>query len=374
MSKVKIETITDVHIGSGETLSLNNDYCLAKDSEGYPVVGIIDPRKVLNLIGIEHIDTWLLGIENKRPIADIVHQYAPSATVEDYTTRTIEKFCNNEPQTLKEYIHDGLGRPYIPGSSIKGAIRTAVLASLVSTLPPENIMVDNGKGKVSASIMEKKFFGHDPNSDIFRFLHVGDAIFGRVKTSAITMANINERERHSFWDASKSQNIEVLSMEDETTFEMRLKLDCYKKCRMAVGELPQCMTSLSLLFETINAHTQSLLEDEMDYWTKVKDVDKTDKVSAYIDECEFVLSETKQCSHGKSCILRIGHGCGWRFITGAWSERSPKFYDKVVENARPTPWKYRDYDFPKSRRVAEDSEDDKRIGLLGFVKLSILSD
>jgi CRISPR type III-A-associated RAMP protein Csm5 len=32
--------------------------------------------------------------------------------------------------TLKECIHSGLGVPYIPGSSIKGAIRTAIVATL----------------------------------------------------------------------------------------------------------------------------------------------------------------------------------------------------------------------------------------------------
>lgn len=371
MSKIKIETITDVHIGSGVSLSMNNDYCLAIDSDGYHVIGIIDPHKILDLIGVEHIDTWMQGIEKKRPIIDIVHQYASSVTVENYTTRTIEQFCDTPTETIKEYIHDGLGRPYIPGSSIKGAIRTAVLANVVSTLLPENIVVKNEKDRIDASIMEKRFFGSSPNSDIFRFLHVGDAIFGSLKTSAITMVNINERKKQSFWDDSKPQTIEVLSLGDETTFEMRLKLDNYRNCRVSVGELPLCMTSLPVLFETINAHTQLLLESEINYWMDLKDEDDTDKVAAYIEECKDILVQTKQCVHNKSCILRVGHGSGWRFITGAWSERSPMFGIHVVPASRPNNKNYKDYDFPKSRRVSIDSEDDKRIGLLGFVKLTI---
>jgi len=365
MSKIKIRTITNVHVGSGEMLYLNNDFCIAKDSEGYDVVGIIDPRKVMELIGVEHIDTWVQGIGRKRPVEEIVHQYAPKAMVEDYSSRVIELFSTRTTETLKECVHDGLGRPFISGSSIKGAIRTAVLAGVAAEMRPEHLNVLNGKGMPDASEMEKSLFGSDPKSDVFRFLHVGDAIFGELLTSAITMVNINERERHSFWDTSKSQTIEALSIGDETTFELRIKLDAYRKCNGVVGELPYCMSSVPVLFDTINAHTLSLLNSEIDYWAELKDKDEKHKIDAYIAKCEKIRTEIKKCESGKSCILRIGHGSGWRFITGAWTERSPLFYEKIVPAARPNNRIYADYDFPKSRRVAEDCS------LLGFVKLTI---
>jgi len=366
MSKIKIETITNVHIGSGEMLNLNNDFCIGLDSEGYRVVGIIDPRKVMKLIGVEHIDAWVQGIERNRPIEEIVRQYAPNARIEDYTSRSIEFFADKPIATLKECIHDGLGRPYIPGSSIKGAIRTAVLATIADGMQPEQLEILSKKGKPDANVMEKKLFGNDPNSNIFRFLHVGDAIFGDLLTSAITMVNINERRKNSFWDESKSQTIEVLSIGDETTFELRLKLDAYGNSSAAVGRLPQCMSSLPALFLSINAHTLSLLCSEVDYWTELKDEDEKHKVDAYIAECTRMKAEVERCEQGKSCLLRIGHGSGWRFITGAWSERSSLFDERIVPAARPNYMRYADYDFPKSRRVASDCS------LLGFVKLTLL--
>lgn len=374
MSKIKIETITNVHIGSGELLSQNNDFCLAVDSEGYDVIGIIDPRKVMKLVGVEHIDSWVAAIERKRPIGDFVHQYAPKATVEDYSSRIVERFSGRATETLKECIHDGLGRPYIPGSSIKGAIRTAVLATLAAELPSERLDILARNGKPSASVMEKKLFGDTPNADIFRFLHVGDAIFGDLLTSAVNMVNVNEREKHSFWDESKSQTIEALSIGDETTFLMRLKLDSYRNSSDAVGQLPKCMMSMPQLFDAINAHTLSLLGSEIDYWMEMKDADATNKVDAYIAECKKVKSEAEKCLSGQSCILRIGHGSGWRFITGAWSERSSLFYDKVVPAARPNnAKKYADYDFPKSRRVCKGCRNSPidDCCLLGFVKLTL---
>ena len=63
-------------------------------------------------------------------------------------------------------------------------------------------------------------------------------------------------------------------------------------------------------------------------------------------------------------MLRIGHGSGWRFITGAWSEQLKNF-NEIVNASRPNSYRYTQYDFPKSRRIDEDGD------VLGFVKLSM---
>ena len=59
------------------------------------------------------------------------------------------------------------------------------------------------------------------------------------------------------------------------------------------------------------------------------------------------------------------HGSGWRFITGAWCEGLDNF-DEVIAVSRPNNGRYQEYDFPKSRRIDEDSD------ILGFVKLSLI--
>lgn len=49
-------------------------------------------------------------------------------------------------QQIKEFIRDGFDRPYIPGSSIKGAIRTAVLSSIAQAMN-ETDFFENVKNK-----------------------------------------------------------------------------------------------------------------------------------------------------------------------------------------------------------------------------------
>ena len=49
MNKVKIQTLTPIHIGSGEFLKNNSDFVEYKDG-GDSYISIIDPKKILDLI------------------------------------------------------------------------------------------------------------------------------------------------------------------------------------------------------------------------------------------------------------------------------------------------------------------------------------
>lgn len=374
MSKIKIETLTAVHIGSGETLQYGTDFVPGKTEDG-DVLSIIEPRKVLDLIGVDNVQQWVKAIERKEPTSQVVKRYVPNAKLEDYSNRIILEWSDvRDTDTLKEQIHNGQGRPYIPGSSIKGAIRTSILASLADTIQSKENKIDKSgkdfkgffKQKADAKRIESELFGATPNNDIFRFLQVGDAYFGELREVAIRMVNINERERHSFWDTSKPQLIEAISPEDDSEFQLKLNISGYNFSRGKVNQLPSCMSSEAELFRTINTHTQKLLCEELEYWEEREDKDDSDKVTIYLEKVNDILSIARACKDGKECILRIGHGSGWCFITGAWAKSLKNFDSLVVPVSRPKNSNYEQYDFPKTRRVDDECE------LLGFVKLSIV--
>lgn len=384
MSRIKIEALTAVHIGSGESFQYGTDFVAAKHDE-QDVLSIVDPCKVMELIGENNVYQWVAAIERKEATSKVVKQFAPNAKIDDYSKRIIMEWSAAKPSdTLKEQIHDGRGVPYIPGSSIKGAIRTAIAASLADDVDQKEKKIDktkrdnqgnpipNKKGniefKANAQKIEAELFGDNPNRDIFRFLQVGDAYFGKNYEVAIRMVNINERERQGFWDQSKSQLIEAICPEDSAVFQMKINLTGYNLSKMEgqVSKIPACMQSASALFETINAHTLHLLETEKEYWQEREANDASDHVANYLEKIEDMLDTARKCEKGKECVLRIGHGSGWRFITGAWTEGLNNFTSVVVPASRPKNHQYEEYDFPKTRRVDDQCE------LLGFVKLSIL--
>ena len=382
MNEIKIKTLTAVHVGSGETLQAGTDFVKGRIDE-VDFLSIVDPKKVLELIGDENVQQWVTAIERKESTKDVVNQIASKATLTDYSKRMILEWSfTKNTDTLKEHIHDGRGLPYIPGSSIKGAIRTAVLASLAENVcdvgqkidktkrDKEGNPIPNHKGqieyKADAKRIESELFGSDPNKDVFRFLQVGDAYFGENYEIAIRMVNLNEREKQSFWDDSKSQLIEAIEPEDEASFRLKLNKSGYDLSKKCVQQLPDCMCTVQSLFETINTHTRKLLESEIDYWKEREPNDDSDKVALYIEKVQSILEEVNECRNGEECVLRIGHGSGWRFITGAWTERLNNFPSVVVPVSRPKNFKYEQYDFPKTRRVDDECE------LLGFVKLTIV--
>ena len=368
---VKIKTLTSVHIGSGEVLQIGSDFVKGKMGDDY-VLAVVSPEKVLDLIGEEHLQDWVVAIERKESTGNVVKRFAPNAKVEDYAKRIVLEWSEaHERDTLKEHIHNGQGKPYIPGSSIKGAIRTAILASLAENVNDAERKIDvsaNGKKKANANKIEKELFGSDPNNDVFRFLQVGDAYFGECYTVSLRMVNINERTSKIFWDKSKSQMIEALPSEDITRFEMKLNIEGYNKSKercSTIGRLPNIMSSYESLFEAINEHTISLLDFELKYWEERSDKDDSDKVESYLEKIESIKNEAQNCGKGKECVLRIGHGSGWNFITGGWARDLDNFESLVVPVSRPNNQNYSEYDFPKTRRVDDVCE------LLGFVKLSL---
>jgi CRISPR-associated protein Csm5 len=130
----KIETLTPLHIGSGIRLRQGFDFIADKDKiwvadQAAIYEHLIDraeshagrqPTEIKNLIRMTLDDIvknkWLeLQDFNLAPagVFSYVLKGTPSAT--------------EGRGEVQAFIRDGFGRPYIPGSSIKGALRSAPL-------------------------------------------------------------------------------------------------------------------------------------------------------------------------------------------------------------------------------------------------------
>lgn len=352
MSRVKIDTITAVHIGNGNTLKYNNDFVVSDD-----YIYIIDPSKILELIGTAELDSWLAVIERGKSQAEYVKNKT-EALPSKYSKRKLEKFCEEifHRDTLKETIHNGMGLPYIPGSSIKGAIRTALLATLLNKRTGLENKIKNERGNVTSSILEGELFGANPQTDIFKNLQVGDAYFEKGSEVAMRMIkglNITHSDNLQPDKIENQQIVEAINQDSKS--ELRMKL-------ASKPGMPEEMQSLNTLFSCVNNHTKQLLQSEIAFWEAQSE--EKDGAEVYIETIDGILSMAEKCN-ANECILRVGHASGWRFTTGAWAENLKNFEDVVVNASRRNNYNYKEYPFPKSRRIDEEGF------LLGFVKLTI---
>lgn len=122
-----LETLSPIHIGSGRFLVKNNEF-ICVDGE----IAVIDDSKVLDIIGEENIGQWLSVIDKGESIWNLIKTRKPNISLKEIAKRNYIHYADKtEGNNLKEQLIDGSGNPYIPGSSIKGAIRSAVFDYLI---------------------------------------------------------------------------------------------------------------------------------------------------------------------------------------------------------------------------------------------------
>lgn len=174
MANFELELKTPVHVGSGKTWSSFSDFV----SIGRKVY-ILDSDEIFNvLLDIPNAAEDYLNIvkengNDKTNIKSILEDYFGQSNIENSLTQEfIEKYVKKQYEMEKldnnvdiERLITSSGRAYIPGSSIKGAIKTALIHKYN----------ERNTGK------EEKFFNETPfgkyANDEFKFLQVGDTSF-----------------------------------------------------------------------------------------------------------------------------------------------------------------------------------------------------
>jgi CRISPR type III-A-associated RAMP protein Csm5 len=365
MNNCKIETITPVHVGSGVLFQKNTEF-LHKDE----FVGIVDEKKILEIIGHAQIGQWVNIIENGQPLFPYLQKRRSDIELEDVCSRVMAVYCENinNAQSLKEQLHNGTGKPYLPGSSIKGAIRTAIFSSLIEHLPPFNEdNLKNRKSRFDDSFLSDKLFGKDPNHDTLRFLQVGDAMFDEGSTIAMNVMSMNHTHKSTQLNKRVSQLTEAIGTELSTQFRLTIdKTKLLKNIKYKTIETDiRFLENFEALFQLLNHHTIKLLESEIEFW---KRYDGFEVVSEYLENITEIKEIASGCGESET-VLRLGHGSGWTFMTGNWPKSealiSDEIWNQIVDKARPgNQRKYSDYFFPKTRRMDEEGF------LLGFVKIS----
>ncbi len=380
-----LATLTPCHVGSGNIFIRNQDF-IVRDDE----LGIIDPRKVYNILTDKGMDAWCNLIEQQgtqsKSIFDLCRGRNPKLRLSDISLRTMALYCQSSGvKELSEQLFSG-GAPCIPGSSIKGAIVTALLASGIR---PGQWAYD----KRPRYDIGQFFSNGRPQNSLLRFLRVGDACFDAIPTIALHCQNLNIRKTNdSLIDAKASQYIECIYADDAASFTLDLIDPSSDLFSQSAREMPRLAEPLSTalhnpqeLLQLLNRHTMSLLNEERSFWESYKagelddDFPIDDCVDDYIAQIEEQISACNDCDKTNrssnsqaTAILRIGYGGGWSFLTGAWARRqladNPNSWQMLLKEVRhDRNDRYSEYPYIKSRRIGYDGE---VILPLGFVKIS----
>ena len=205
----QLEIVTPVHIGSGETLSHLDGYytngqwyCINLDRV------LAHPSTDLNALTSE------MGRRNFRWEHHLRQRNMEPAELSAYSLP-----CPQSPEEVEireaiKGIHD---QPFIPGSTLKGAIRTALLGEILNVSDDSyeksgehlnKLIVEGSRGnprrEQPARRIETLAFGGDPNRDLFRALQVSDT--GLLKSDALEIGMA--------WTMTLNQNNELVQKVD----------------------------------------------------------------------------------------------------------------------------------------------------------------
>ncbi|MEL6194123.1 MAG: type III-A CRISPR-associated RAMP protein Csm5 [Bacteroidota bacterium] len=372
--KLKIETLTPIHIGSGRELLAETEY-LFFDKERKVV--LVDDKKVLDIVGVEHIPKWVAIIERGESLLYYLQSRKKGLKPVDIAKRIIAVPDQGpKKEQMREQMHDGMGRALLPGSSIKGSIRTAISTSLIEEAGPDinryiEVKENRRSGKPELKSGQLKTFltypgvksGVLPNKDIFRLIRPGDVSFH--STEVFRSTNLNKQ--HKGWQEDsrlstflecipKGQvNIMTMTKPDQSLLKYLDRKDSRSPFREGFVER---FTSWENISTIVNAHTTKLLQQEITFWEN----EGYSGVGTYLENLRKIMSQLEKLAAG-TCIIRVGFGGGVNWMTGGWQE------DLMDENKLDI-W-YRSFRkaaprlaFPKTRKFSPDGQP------LGFLKIS----
>lgn len=289
---MRLNIFSPVHIGSGEEKSLSPyaDYIYQNDYIYY-----VNHTKLENWLlsqdnSDEIMNEFILGIKKQKGLREFFYKY--SLSVKDYSTHSIPIVGDPKKEKIERTITNA-GLPYIPGSSIKGAIRTAILWK---------IKKEEGLGNIYSIKKYHPYIGQDIfgkfGDDVMNFLQVTD-----TETYPREDIEIRNIKRVSV-TRPKQQEIptwlEVINSQKEVEFEIKQKGEKTDKIRNELTDFLTKGAGLTSIFKALNEFSKEIAEFEIN---ALKNPYFNPIVKFYKELIEQINQLTE-----REAVLRIGYG------------------------------------------------------------------
>ncbi len=358
---LQMEVLTPLHVGAGAEKDWVQGSDFVVDDNKVKVLNI---KKVAEILGVNELSALLLNKNSK----GLVEKLKPNL---DKCIDTVFECNYMGTNDIKTCIKNGLSnQPIIPGSSLKGAIRSIFVDYLIDDFSRKNKRYN-----------ESDLFGKASVGDEFmRFIKISDAEFettNLVNTKIFNLRSTTEGGwKHGGNNTTSKFNMsgfntlyEVIEPYEKSIMSLSIADVAFKNYADTTAQFSSKKTNLinnnvSFIFSIINAHTKKYLEKEKTFFTKYA-TDKTDKIIENIEYLVKLLPE-----NGEYCILKMAAGSGFHNITGDW--QFDDYSIDSIDGQRRNRGKIHGKESAKSRKVA--IQNDNQFSLMGFVKLRPISE
>lgn len=341
--RVRATTLTPLHIGSGRDLLHEYDYAIAQGrtwriNEDTLLAGqdIDDPRLADQLA--------------RTPPAQLLRpaDFKPDSDLFRYVIRGTPRSRGRGAQ-VREQLKDPYDRPYLPGSSLKGALRTALgwIRWEQLNLQPDPTKLGRRR-QFAARWYEEEIFaihgGKAPNHDLLRALQVSDS--APLDPGALMLVNARVLSR----GGKLGSPIELEAVKPGIDFELTVKVDeallsdWARRHRLELqgGEL------LHQLPKAVRIYAAQRLKAERAWFAAIPNAQG---LADYYRELLRTLADARRT--GNACLIQVGWGGGWDSKTfGSRLRDDPQFMTRMISDFRLRRGRARsNTPFPSSRRA-----------------------
>jgi len=337
---VKLQTLSPVHIGDGNELRQGFDF-MVRGNATYRL----------------NEDAILQAKESQLRPDRAGHYPTPGQLLSEADYERGEYFryalrgaarSGKMDARVKSFIKDIHDRPYIPGSSLKGALRTALAWNGWSevNLKLERGLIGNSRSWAGQRL-ERKIFGADPKHDLLRALHVSDLFGPQEPGGGLRVVNAQVLTKRT-----AQSPIELETLPGEVSFTGSLTVDETLFAPFAERELGfanrrHWLDELMLRAQK-HSHARCL---ELAEWFGNAD-------QAYAPLANFYSQLVEADLASNQALIQIGWGAGWDGKT-FWAHLQKDEYlfeqlvndfrmNKAGRNSRREPGDA----FPRSKRAA----------------------
>lgn len=335
--RLRITTLSPVHIGSGRELLNEYDYVLhggrtwrINDAALLDAQPLDDPDLARRLAGI--------------PPAQLLKEgdYQPGSPFFRYVIQGVTR-ATGEGAVLREQLKDVFDQPYLPGSSLKGALRTAVGWYAWEELGMRLETARLGRRRErAAQEYEREIFGRDPNHDLMRALQVSDS--APLGSDRLMVLNARVMNR----GGSLGSPIELEALRPETEIETSLKLDLalFSEWARRGGLNLNGEQALRGLPEILNRRASERLNREANWFGGIPQATRL---------ADFYRQLAGARLANNQVLLQVGWGSGWEDKTfGMRFQAQPGgALEGLIRDFRLSKGNRKPGDpFPRSRRAA----------------------
>jgi CRISPR-associated protein Csm5 len=330
---------------------------------------------------IGKIDKITTDIELGRPLSETIKGIIEPTKVERYRIKLSEQNRKDRKyvREVHEFIKDANQGVYLPGSEIKGAIRTAILYrllldeeiykrlknALINVKQKDRGTIENARrgkrwakkelGKILENVSNKSVEillrgkKMDAKYDLLKFIQIGDS-------SMYYPNNLEILHINSFRSRGKHAYVEALPKGAKFNGSFNTKRDLMILKELGLDDMEFLLSEVEVL-ESCYRLSANLIKNEIGYYREHQE-----------PQIVTFYQQLKEENTEENPLIRIGQGQGFlsTTITLRVKNKDPELYEIIRLGTRSKSYPY---EFPKTRRLV--FEDGKPTYPLGWVKLGL---